>query len=289
VQIRSFVLLMFSICSEHAVRNPLMVSILSASCPVLSAACDAVSLDDLRQRIARLERAGRPMGERAAGHMAFGVPGIDGALPGGGLPLGALHEVCGAGPDSEHATCAALWVGGLLARARGTVVWALERADVFAPALAGIGLHPDRVVYAAAGKQAEVLAVMEEALRHRGLAAVVGEISGRLSLTASRRLQLSAETSGVVAFVVRRSRRHDDPAFGEPSAAVTRWRVVALPSPPDPLPGLGRACWRLELVRCRGGVPAAWNVEACDATGRLALAADVADRSYSALGQRATG
>jgi protein ImuA len=264
--------------------------------PVIPHSGDFFALDALRQRIARLEQSGRPLAKPAeqrlakpVGCMVFGVPAIDGALPWGGLPLGALHDVCGAGPDSEHATAPALWVGGLLARSRGPLVWAMERADLFAPALAEIGLHPDRVVYAAAGKSAAVLAVMEEALRHPGLAAVVGEISGRLSLTASRRLQLSAERSGVVAFIVRRSRRHDDPAFGEPSAAITRWRVAALPSPPDPIPGLGRARWRLDLVRCRGGTPASWNVEACDATGCLALVADLADRPHSALTRRAAG
>jgi protein ImuA len=179
----------------------------------------------------------------------------------------------------------------LLARASGSLVWAMERRDLFAPALAEIGLHPDRVVYAEAGKPETVLMVMEEALRHRRLAGVVGEISGRLSLSASRRLQLSAETSGVAAFVLRRSRRHDDPAFGEPSAAVTRWRVKVLPSQQQSTlpPGLGRACWRLELLRCRGGAPAAWNVEACDAEGRLALVANLADRSSQTHRQRATG
>ncbi len=256
--------------------------------PPLPSPGDSFSLDDLRQLVAWLEKSGRYLG-RPSGRLLFGLPSIDRALPRGGLPLGALHEICGAGPDSEHATAAVLLVGGLLARSRGTIVWAMERRELFAPALAEIGLHPDRVVYAEAGKPEKVLLVMEEALRHRGLAGVVGEISGRFSLTASRRLQLSAETSGVGAFVVRRSRRHDDPAFGEPSAAVTRWRVAALPSPLEPAPGLGRARWRLELVRCRGGAPAAWNVEACDATGRLALVADVANRPAQARPRRAAG
>jgi protein ImuA len=232
----------------------------------------------LRQQIARLNRRG--LDRRGLGHLVFGPPEIDRALPGGGLPVGALHEICGAGADSEHATAAALLIGGILARTRGSIVWALQRRDVFAPALAGVGLHPDRVIYAEAGKPDTVLMVMEEALRHRGLAAVVGEVSGRLSLTASRRLQLSAETSGVIAFALRRSSRHDDPVLREPSAAVTRWRVSALPSvaKPEWPPGLDRARWRLELLRCRGGEPANWVVEAYDATGRLTLAADLADR-----------
>jgi protein ImuA len=44
---------------------------------------------------------------------------------------------------------------------------------------------------------------MEEGLKCRGLAAVVGEAT-RLSLTASRRLQLAAGESGVTAILIRR-------------------------------------------------------------------------------------
>jgi protein ImuA len=47
--------------------------------------------------------------------------------------------------------------------------------------------------------------VIEEGVRCPGLPGVVGEI-GRLSLTASRRLQLAAEATGVVALVLRRWR-----------------------------------------------------------------------------------
>jgi protein ImuA len=68
--------------------------------------------------------------------------------------------------------------------------------DLFAPALARAGLHPDQVIYAETWRDAEVLPVMEEGVRCPGSAGVEGEI-GRLSLTASRRLQLAAEGAGV--------------------------------------------------------------------------------------------
>ena len=249
----------------------------------------------LRAHVAGIEPGGAIPVTRPV--ISFGAA-IDAKLPWCGLPVGALHEVSGDGPDLEHAAAAAQLVAGALARLPGSVVWALDRHDLFAPGLAGVGLHPDRVIYAEAGRARAVLLVMEEALRQRGLAGVVGEIDGRLALTASRRLQLAAEGSGVIGFVLRRSRRHDDPVLSEPSAAVTRWRVAALPSGPSPhapdLPGrgiqnLGRARWRLDLLRCRGGVPCSWVVEACDAQGRLGLAADLADRPAAASPRRATG
>ena len=60
------------------------------------------------------------------------------------------------------------------------------RDALFAPALDAVGLHSDRVIYAKAGRARTVLVTMEEGLRHVGLAGVVGELSGHLTLTASR-------------------------------------------------------------------------------------------------------
>jgi protein ImuA len=235
-------------------------------------------LEDLRAQLARLERRG-PAPDGAA-VIPFGIPEIDSALPGGGVARASLHETAGAEADAEHGAAAALLVAGILARASGPVLWVSERFDLFAPALAGVGLSPKRVVHVEAGR--DVLLAMEEGLRHRGLLAVVGEFSGRLSLTASRRLQLAAESSGAIAFALRRARRTGVIDLSEPTAAVTRWHVAALPSPP-PLPhapetpGLGRVRWRLDLLRARGGEPHSWIVEACDAQGRLRLAAELAD------------
>ena len=92
---------------------------------------------------------------------------------------------------------------GVVARLAGPVLWCLRGRDLFAPALARIGLHPDRVIYCETWKDREVLPAMEEGLKCRGLAAVVGEAT-RLSLTASRRLQLAAGESGVTAILIRR-------------------------------------------------------------------------------------
>jgi protein ImuA len=166
------------------------------------------------------------------------------------------------------------------------VLWCVTRQDLFAPALAAAGLAPDRVIYVEAGDDKAVLACFEEALRHRKLGAVVAEVS-RLSITASRRLQLAAEGSGVIGLALRRWRRQVGAAeFSQPTAATTRWRVSVLPSTPLPVPGIGRARWGLELVRCRGGGAATFEVEACDAKGHLALASTLAYRPTQAARAR---
>jgi protein ImuA len=134
------------------------------------------------------------------------------------------------------------------------------------------------VVYAETFRERDVLAVMEEGLREKGLAAVIGEVT-HLGLTASRRLQLACEASGVPAFALRRWWTVAEKELtGLPSAAVTRWRISPFTSHAPPAPGLGRARWHVELLRCRGGDPCSWILEACDAQGRLALPSDVADR-----------
>lgn len=247
-----------------------------------------LALPDLRRRILALDRSARAKRQT----LPFDVEELDEHLPWKGLPLGCLHEFMESGVESEHAAAATLFVAGILARRTGTVLWCLKGRDLFAPALAGAGLHPDRVIYVEAWKDAEILPAMEEGLRHRGLAGVVGEVA-RFPLIASRRLQLAAEGSGVPAFVVRRWRNDAERASAdEPNAAFTRWRITPGPSPAlasradlysgAPLPGLGRAIWHVELLRCRGAEPRLFRLESCDAKGRLAVPAPLADRPHPA-------
>src|SRR5580704_13609940 len=146
-------------------------------------------IEELRERIRRLEGAA---GRRRL-VLPFGIKAIDRHLPGGGLALGALHEVAGGG----NGAASALFAAGVAARTKGTVLWCVIRQDLFAPALAQAGLVPDRVIFVEAGDEKSVLACFEEGLRHGGLVAVVAEIA-LLSMTASRRLQLAADSSGAI-------------------------------------------------------------------------------------------
>ena len=227
----------------------------------------APNLPELRRLTERMAGA-----REAREVLPFGIPEMDAALPGGGLATGAVHEISEGGPRGCYAPVAALFAAGILSRLAGPVLWCLHSRDLFAPALARVGLHPDRVIYCETWKDAEILPSMEEGLRHHGVAGVVGELS-RLPLTPSRRLQLAAETSRVTALVVRRSSASEQ----EPNAAYSRWRVSSAVSGDQGI-GMGRARWHVELLRCRGAEPNSWVVEACDAQGRLALPADVALR-----------
>jgi protein ImuA len=230
---------------------------------------------ELRERISTLEG----VAGRKAGTLPFGVPEIDAVLPGGGLARGALHEFAGGGAGTVDGATAALFAAGIAARTQGPIVWCLTRPDLFFPALAQAGLHPDRVIFVESGKEEDVAANMEEALSFGGLGAVVGEMV-RLPMVVSRRLQLVAERTGTIALAVRRWRRQTEANdFGQPTASTTRWRISAVPSEELPVPGVGRPRWFLELMRSRAGDCAEFIVGACDAAGRINLSSRSGHRS----------
>ena len=242
------------------------------------------TLARLRDEVRRLERTIAP-DAGAAGTVTFGVADIDRHLPWGGLPRGALHEVIAEDPGAGVGFVAML--AARLAKSTdgpdgpdgpdGMVLWCegartLDAGALYAPGLKRFGLAPERVICVRARADRDALWALEEGLGG-GLAAVVGEV-GAVTLTEGRRLQLAAETAGVTALLLR------PPAAADvPGAALTRWRLGALPGATTPgMPGVGRARWRAELFRCRGGAAHEWEMEWRDETGDLALAAPLRDR-----------
>lgn len=209
--------------------------------------------------------------------LPFGVAELDAHLANGGLRIDALHEVAATGPDWGDDASAILFVVGIAARNPGPVLWIVRRRDLFAPAFSQAGLLSERLIHAEAHDDAELLAAMEDGLRHRGLAAVVGEVR-QASLTATRRLQLAAEGGTTLALLMRRPARAGGDPLAPPSAAMTRWRIGSAPSMPLQVAGVARPRWQVELVRQRGGDPFSLTVEACDETGGCALAAELVDR-----------
>jgi len=242
----------------------------------------------LRAKIAALEAGART----ARGVLPFGDPGIDEALPGGGLPLGCWHELAGVGPETETAAAPAAFAAlaaAPLAR-RGEAVWVLRRDDLFAPGLSGLGFPARRLIQVCARDEGEALAVMEDALATAGVAAVFAEIEA-VDLTAGRRLQLACEKQGATGFVIRRRPYGGADRAQTGSAAATRWRIAPAPSSPVAF-GLGQPRWRAELERCRGGRPGAWTLEAALAfdplsadhrhgTHPLRLVPDLGDRQLA--------
>ena len=225
--------------------------------------------------------------EAAAGRpWSLGVSALDGALPEGGLAPDGLHEAAGA--SAADGPAAAAFLAALLARRvrggerageRGTVLVCQSRGGaarfgrLHGPGWRDLGLEPADLLILRARRERDVPWAMEEGLRCGALAAVLAEAEG-IEFTVSRRLALAAAEGGTPALLLR----HD--ALGPASAALTRWRVTALPGRADPFdegaPGLPR--WRLALVRARGGRPATCDVEWNRETGDFRMAAALADR-----------
>lgn len=116
------------------------------------------AIAELRRWLERTESHGRMVADSV---VPFGVPEIDGHLSKRGLARGHLHEIVEGGTESEHAAAATLFTAGILARITGLVLWCLHGRDLFAPALARICPHPDRVIYCETWKDRDVLPAME--------------------------------------------------------------------------------------------------------------------------------
>lgn len=225
-----------------------------------------------RQRLEEIRRQLKQVNGMSFPVTALGLAEIDRVLPWGGLPCG-LHEVTGL--PHEAAAGFTAWLSAVVGAGR----WALwcrsaQRAQaagqIYGPALAQFGIDMARLWFADTAHSNDGLWAMEEGLRARRFAVVIGE--GVVpDLTQTRRLQLAAETGAATALMVL------PPRSGRISAAMTRWAVRSLPAD-----GPGRPRWRVQLERCRGGAHGVWHVEWNDETLRLDLSAPLADRPLAA-------
>ena len=235
---------------------------LSRESPATPAAAASRHFRPLPPHLAALRDRMRPV-QTSAGVLAFCDPRVDCCLPGGGLPLGQLHEIGAAGLEAETGAVAAGFVAGLLARLAPSrpVFWVTPCGDLYAPGLLSYGLDPGRLVLVRPDGDAATLGAMEAALRSGGAAAVVGEV-GAFGRIASRRLQLACLHHASTGFVLRRwpyGRTHAD---REATAAVTRWRIAAAPGAPDA--EVARPRWIVALTHARGGRTGEWVMEVAD-------------------------
>ena len=187
-----------------------------------------------------------------------GIPvAIKNAFPNSAFPLGAVHELIADG--AEDATATFGFIAGILAsimRSGGVSIWISHSQSIFPPALRSFGVRPDRIIFIHLKKEQEILWVMEEALKCKGLSAVISEVRD-LSFTASRRLQLAIEQSQVTGFIVRRN-----PRSLNTTACLARWKITSLPGQlPEDMPGVGFPRWNVELLKVRNGKPGSWQIE----------------------------
>lgn len=219
------------------------------------------SLASLRQSLAL---AGLARALAPAELVGFGAPCLDEPL-GGGIARAALHEVYA--PAAADLAAATGFAAALALRAAGRrpLLWArqdfldAETGRLHPPGLAELGLDPAQLLLVRARDGEGVLRAGAEAARCSALGAALIEPWGeprQFDLTASRRLALAAEASGVMTLLLRVAA---EPA---PSAAGTRWLVRALPSRAREAEAPGDPAFSVRLLRHRGGLGEhEWRVE----------------------------
>jgi len=196
-------------------------------------------------------------------------PGLGGEENGSALHSEIFASACEA---SGAAVALALALDGLRLAEAGLqeercVLWVQDAAAIrltgrpYRPGLPAV--LRSRLIHVAAREPADALFALEEGVRCRDLACVVGEIAGNpraLDFTASRRLSLAAEKHGVPLFLVRLDAQRDL------SSARLRWQVRAAASPP-PLwnrAAPGTPTWHAELFRARRHAPGEWLLREAD-------------------------
>ncbi|MGL6211437.1 MAG: ImuA family protein [Paracoccaceae bacterium] len=167
----------------------------------------------------------------------------------------------------------------------------LSQTEAGRPYLPGLGTG-QQVLHLTLPRAADVLWAMEEGLRCKALAAVIGEVWGApsvLDFTATRRLAVRAEATGLPCWLLRRG------AVPDLSAARNRWRVTSLPSLVHPHDSMapGDPRWQVELFRSREAQPGAWVATYDRAADRVDFSAAVRDGAVAerdgAAGLRAAG
>jgi protein ImuA len=177
--------------------------------------------------------------------------------PGTAAPAGLLHEV--RTDDWRAGPAAAGFALALAARLQGahggTLVFleplheARREGALSGRGLAAFGIDPARALFIRPRKEEDLFWAAEEATRARDVAAaflLMRARARRLTLTATRRLNLAAGESGTTPVIVR---------LGDAGNALTsapmRWRVAPAPSAQAPFdakaPGAPR--WRVQVEK----------------------------------------
>jgi protein ImuA len=175
------------------------------------------------------------------------------------------------------------WTGFVLAQLETAkpVLWVQDRMAILESGrVHPPGLRSQELIHVEARDARDALWAMEEGVRCPALSAVIGEIWGdpkALDFTATRRLAVASERSGVPCWLVRLG------GTANLSGARMRWRIASAPSLINPFNerAPGTPTWDADLFRARGMPPGRWSI--AHEAGAFHLAATPRDR---ALGEK---
>ena len=196
---------------------------------------------ELAQRIRTIERASHRCAPQSDITLN-GLPGLERLLGEAGWPRGCLVEWRTEGRGTGS-TGLALWASREAWRDNLLVVIDSKR-ELHAPAAVSFAVDLGKTVFIRPEHPPDALWSLEQALRTRGVGAVVCDVE-KLSSQACRRLQLAAEAGGALGILMRPAQ-----ARGQPSFAEYRFLVQPLPPPNKSDAAVSRQ-WRVELLRAR--------------------------------------
>lgn len=184
-----------------------------------------------------------------------GVETIDQCLPDQGIDRCGVHEI--EPLRSNEMVSLTGFAFALLSRLRSSqpIIWCVteqqvgEYGQLYAFGLERYGISPALIVFVRVQKAIDLHFALEEALKTKSAAAVIGE-GAPPDFTGSRRLSLLARAHKTPCLLL-----NPNAGSGHGSAALTRWQISPVPSvedPRDPL-GPGLPSWLVALPRSRGG------------------------------------
>jgi protein ImuA len=201
----------------------------------------------LRQQLRALEADRRPASDVS---ISSGCAGLDELLPGKSFRPGQLVEWVADGLGSGAGTLALVVARQACCVTGGALVVADRAGNFYPPAALAWGIDGRRLIVVRASREKDELWALDQCLRCVGVAAVWAGVE-RLQECWFRRLQLAAESGGVLGLWVRPLSVRGQPSWSDVQLLV------------QPRPGLrvqedrpeswrGRRV-RVELLRCRGG------------------------------------
>ncbi|MFC5428643.1 translesion DNA synthesis-associated protein ImuA [Paraburkholderia denitrificans] len=183
-----------------------------------------------------------------SGHAA-----LDAFLPGAGWPAGSLTELLVEQGGIGEMRLVAPALRSLTATAGRHVLLVAPPWQPYACALKAWGLALDRVVWVRAGEN-DAPWVAEQALRQGGIGAVL-LWQARVRADAVRRLQVAAQDSHALAFLIR-------PVAARSQSSPAPLRMACMPVPPPADAGINRRQWMqlsavsVDIFKRRGPPPA---------------------------------
>ncbi len=171
------------------------------------------------------------------------------------LPLARLHEACG---PARH-TLAMIIAGA----AQGPVLWIAPpwQKEALNPDGMTAFAGPERFIWIAPDRPADILWTLEEALRSGAAPLVVADLAQPPGLTPVRRLHLAAETGAGMGMGAPLGLILTPGEGGAPGIE-TRWHMAPAHTP-------DAAGWTLTRARARTAPPARWHLSGAPGHWRM--------------------